>query len=194
MIRHGQTEWNVKGLLQGREEIPLNEEGLRQGKNAALELYQATKEIGFRFDKVISSPLSRASVTARVIAEALVVNNVVLDARLIERDFGILSGGVYDKTDRVVLEDIDEPTVESVSNIIKRVTSLILENAKNNENILLVTHGAVARIYAENAEKSEAVSKKEIGIMGNCHMVIYSYENERIVLEAYDVAPGDFEI
>ena len=71
-VRHGQTDWNTKGLMQGREDIPLNETGLV-------------------FDKIVSSPLLRASVTAEAIAKALGCKNMFCDLRVTERDFGVLS-------------------------------------------------------------------------------------------------------
>lgn len=189
-VRHGKTDWNDKGLLQGRDNIPLNNQGISQAKCAGYELAKALEESHFRFDKIITSPLSRAEVTANIISGALGNIPVMIDERLIERDFGALSGKEYDFTSRVVLENVEEPSVETVESIVKRVNSLIYEKIKSEENVLIVTHGAVTRIFAENSKKCPEVSEKGIGIIGNCHMVVYSYDGENIVLENYDVAPS----
>lgn len=191
-LRHGQTDWNSRGLLQGRDDIPLNNQGINQAKCAGYELAKALKGKSFKFDKIITSPLSRAEVTAKIISKALGNIPVIKDERLTERDFGILSGKEYDFTSRVVLENVEEASVETVESIVKRVSALIFERIKSTENVLIVTHGAVTRIFAENSKKCPEVSKNGIGIIGNCHMVVYSFDDSDIVLEGYDVAPSEF--
>jgi len=193
-IRHGQTDWNTKGLMQGRDDVPLNSEGIKQAENASRELKTALENSGFRFDKIYSSPLSRARVTANTIASDIGTYEVILDERLIERDFGILSGGHYDRYSKAVLEDTEEESVEKVQSLLDRINSLIFERVRVGENVLLVTHGAVARIFARNAKRAEVVSHIDIGMLGNCHMVIYSYDGENILLEGYNVAPCDFKV
>ena len=191
-LRHGKTDWNDKGLLQGRDDIPLNNQGIAQARSAGHELAKSFEGKSFRFDKIITSPLSRAEVTANIISSALGNVPVMIDERLIERDFGILSGKEYDFTSRVVLENVEEKSVETVESIVKRVNELIFEKVDKRENVLIVTHGAVTRIFAENSKKSKSVSEKDIGIIGNCHMVVYSYDEKSIVLESYDVSPSEF--
>ena len=194
IIRHGQTDYNVRGLLQGREEVPLNEAGVKEADEASYHLARAFSRADFKVDKIITSPLSRASVTARAIGEAIGVFDITEDERLIERDFGILSGAPYTKGSSVVLEDISEPSVERVEQIIFRVNSLIFEKIKKDENAILVTHGAVARIYAKNAKKGDGVDENSIGIMGNLHLGVYSYNGKEMILEAYDIAPREFGV
>ena len=190
-IRHGQTDWNTKGLMQGRDDVPLNEEGIKQANDAAKELKEALSKTSFKFDKIYSSPLSRAFVTANTIAKSLCQDTPICDERLIERDFGVLSGGHYDKFSKAVLEDTEEESVETVKSLLDRVNGLIKEKVKTGQRILLVTHGAVARIYARNAKRADHVAEIEIGMLGNCRMVIYSYDGENILLEGYNVSPSD---
>lgn len=86
LVRHGQTDWNFQELIQGREDIPLNTIGRMQAVQSAQLL---SKE---KWDVVVSSPLVRAYETATVIADAIGIDNIHLDERFIERDFGAASG------------------------------------------------------------------------------------------------------
>ena len=117
-----------------------------------------------------------------------------MDERLLERDFGVLSGGHYDRYSKAVLEDTDEESVETVKSLLDRVSSFIFENVNVGENVLLVTHGAVARIYARNAKRADRVSNIDIGMLGNCHMVVYSYDGDNILLEGYNIPPCGFNV
>lgn len=86
LVRHGETEWNVKGFFQGRKDIPLNELGKNQADLLAKKLSSLPP-----FDKVFSSPLTRAFETARLIAEQ---NGAPLieDSRLLEINHGAWEG------------------------------------------------------------------------------------------------------
>ena len=82
ILRHGETDLNVQGRLQGWLDAPLNENGVR----AAAETGRALREI--RFDRAISSPLRRALETARLIlAENAGQPPVETDGRLREISF-----------------------------------------------------------------------------------------------------------
>ncbi len=191
-IRHGETDWNTKGLMQGRDDVPLNENGKNQAKNAAACLKNALDRCDFKFDKIITSPLSRASYTAEQIASAIGFDGLIYDDRLLERDFGILSGGHYDRYSKAVLEDTDEKSVETVQSLLDRVNSLIKDSVNVGENVILVTHGAVSRIYARNAKRADRTREIDIGMLGNCNMVLYSYDGENILLQGYNIEANEF--
>ena len=86
-LRHGQTDWNARGLVQGRTDIPLNETGRAQARERAAELvpHQPPVEI------IYASPLLRAKETAEIIQQALGVP-LRFDDRLMEMCFGKLEG------------------------------------------------------------------------------------------------------
>ena len=85
-IRHGQTDWNREDKLQGSSDIPLNDEGRRQAHEAARVL------AGEGWTTVVSSPLSRARETARIIAADLGIELGPSYPDLVERDYGALEG------------------------------------------------------------------------------------------------------
>ncbi|MDF2606461.1 MAG: phosphoglycerate mutase [Bacillales bacterium] len=91
LVRHGQTDWNFSGLIQGREDIPLNRSGMIQARESAKFLSNE------KWDIIVTSPLSRAYDTAKIIALELNldIDKIQIDERLIERNFGEASGKDY---------------------------------------------------------------------------------------------------
>ncbi|MEJ7636336.1 histidine phosphatase family protein [Aeromicrobium sp.] len=83
--RHGRTEWNVAGRVQGQSDIPLDEVGREQAQAAAARL------AALRPDRIVTSDLVRAAETARVLGE-LTGTKVELDPRLRELNFGEREG------------------------------------------------------------------------------------------------------
>ncbi|MDR1542592.1 MAG: histidine phosphatase family protein [Clostridiales bacterium] len=85
-VRHGETDWNKQGRLQGHEDIPLNETGIEQARIAAKRLSC------HKWSAVVTSPLCRASRFGEIIAQALGGLEVFVERDFIERDFGPVSG------------------------------------------------------------------------------------------------------
>ena len=85
IVRHGQTEKNRVRILQGRSDIPLNEEGKNQA-GCVRDWFQSQ---GITFDMIYSSPLQRAIETANIITDNCPVR---IDQRLIEMDYGPYEG------------------------------------------------------------------------------------------------------
>jgi broad specificity phosphatase PhoE len=85
LARHGETDWNVEGRLQGWDDRPLNETGRAQARELARRLAETP------FDAVYASDLSRARETAEIVAEPHGVP-VVIDSDLREMHYGSWSG------------------------------------------------------------------------------------------------------
>ena len=85
ILRHGETDWNAQGLSQGNIDIPLNELGLAQAREAAEKL----RNRGIA--TIVASPLSRARVTAEIVGEALGLP-VAIDPDLREVSWGVQEG------------------------------------------------------------------------------------------------------
>lgn len=85
LMRHGQTDWNVRYLLQGSTDVPLNENGREMARQTA----KAMREIPF--DAAYTSPLSRARETAEIVTAGRKIP-LFLDEDLKEMNFGIYEG------------------------------------------------------------------------------------------------------
>ena len=86
LIRHGQTDWNAQRRLQGSSDIPLNDVGRGQARDAVAVLS------GQEWDTIVSSPLGRAAETAELIAEGLGLTVARHVPELTERSFGPAEG------------------------------------------------------------------------------------------------------
>ncbi len=149
IVRHGQTDWNVRGLMQGQKDSILTMVGEDQAKNVAEELQN------IKFDAIYSSDLMRAKRTAEIIAldKELAVETSEL---LRERGFGDLEGKPYEamKThEKLYFALSDEEKIlyrnnsesETDEEIITRILRFIRETAVlyPNKTILLVSHGDI---------------------------------------------------
>lgn len=147
VARHGQTDWNVRHLAQGRTDVPLNETGIRQAE----ALWEKLKDV--QFTAVYASPLERAVKTAKIATGGQ--HEVFCDDRLIERAFGDYEGSNSDDWVAVTGYDIDDLRinidiggVETVTSVLER-TKLFLDSIKpkftDDEAILIVTHSQIVR-------------------------------------------------
>ena len=90
LVRHGQSEWNLKNLFTGWKDPNLTEKGVEEAKSAGRKL----KAEGFTFDTAFTSELSRAQRTLDLMLEELGQTGLAItrDVALNERDYGDLSG------------------------------------------------------------------------------------------------------
>lgn len=148
VIRHGETEWNRQGKIQGFLDSPLTKLGIAQARAAAKSLK------GFTCHALYSSDLSRAIQTAAFIASELQVK-VTPEARLRERNLGVMQGLSLDEIKihypevarKFIAKDLDYvfPGGESFRQTYERSVAIFKEIAANhqNEQIVVVTHGGI---------------------------------------------------
>jgi len=145
MVRHGQTAYNAQRLVQGRINNPLNTTGKKQAKDLALVLIKKN-EI---FDRVLSSPLSRALETASILNNELKINKpIYIVPNYIERDFNQLDGvGVDEAMSLLRQKDYTHPGYEMDQKLINRVVKATLQLAKDfkNQKLLAVAHSHVIK-------------------------------------------------
>jgi broad specificity phosphatase PhoE len=134
LVRHGETDWNAAGLLQGHTDRPLSDFGRRQARQLAEELE------GEPFDAVYASDLARARETAEIAGERLGLP-VVLDADLREKDWGSWEGLTAVERDRV--EFVGESTEAHRERILRALTRIAERHPGGR--VLVVTHGGSMR-------------------------------------------------
>jgi probable phosphoglycerate mutase len=139
-VRHGSTDWNASGRLQGQTDIELNETGRHQARLLAKRL----KHEGW--EAVVSSDLKRAYETATIIAEELNFPAVHIDARLRERTHGRLDGTTL--TERIALWGEDWKLLDHGSETDEQLFArgkLSLDELTEQygaSKVLIVSHGA----------------------------------------------------
>lgn len=151
LVRHGETDWNLNGKIQGHTDIPLNESGLKQANRLAERLYKEDRI----WDCIITSDLQRAYITGKIIADKLNIPIIGTDERLRELFLGDVEGTTKEERDLRWGTDFDyivnSAVVGGESNeqLYKRGNELLNElKAKYpDKNILIVTHGGfIARM------------------------------------------------
>lgn len=147
--RHGQNEDNVEGILNGHRDRGLTDLGRAQAKSAARKIFDS----GLTFAAIYSSPLIRARDTAEEIGLAIGLP-VQIHPKLIERDFGILSGKrpsdiptyatATFEGDKIVYF-LGGEGVETFEQCYARVGEVLAEvdEKHKGEKVLLVCHGDV---------------------------------------------------
>ncbi len=156
VARHGETDWNTAGILQGWLDVPINE----QGRTQAHELAAAFAESGFSC--VYSSPLSRSLETAEIIAGRLRLASPLRHDGLKERNFGAVQGipkAELAETNPVLLQQIlrRNPACsfeqgESMDDFADRVLDALLHIAEHHsgKRVLAITHGWVMDVITRH--------------------------------------------
>ncbi|AIR63633.1 histidine phosphatase family protein [Cedecea neteri] len=151
LVRHGESEGNQQGIIQGRLESQLTARGLRQSFALAAELADLSVA------HIYSSPALRAQGTANVLASEL-HSQITVDERLQERDFGLLQGkNVLEARKQhpelfAALLSGDPQRVsaqgESLNNVNNRLFSCLktLNERHQNDTVIIVSHGHALEI------------------------------------------------
>lgn len=148
LVRHGQSEWNLRRLTQGQIAHPhLTELGRVQAASAADLIARDVDARGLSVRRVVTSDLVRARETAEVLAARLGLGGeLVLDTRLREQHLGSLEGCSYEETWAAAARiDWSDPTVpiaggESLMDVYERMAAVIDEITSDAVSVL-VSHG-----------------------------------------------------
>lgn len=179
LLRHGQTEFNVKKLVQGRCDSPLTDLGRKQAGMAAAWL----KAHDVAPDKVVSSPLGRAMDTAQLVATELLGPDAAVEPceGIIERSYGSFEEGPHDALPTDVWdpgEDLVPFGGEGSKALQERMVATLtnLMGAKGIETLLAVSHGSASRQFI----KAVAPGGFEFPTkLPNCAIMIFDFEEEK---------------
>jgi uncharacterized phosphatase len=154
MVRHGETEWNAQGRLQGREDIELNDEGRRQAGKIAEYLSRT------HWDAVVSSPLKRAYETAQIIASRLSIGDIGVEEQITERDYGEASG-LWPEDRRNRFPD-GIPGQEDFEILRQRAMAGLkkIVNCHLGKRIIVISHGALTNSILYTLSEGEFGSFK----------------------------------
>lgn len=178
LVRHGQTEKNREKLLQGRSDSPLNESGIRQAE----EVRDYFRKEGIIFERIYSSPLSRAYRTAEIIAPE---TEILLDNRLLEMDYGPYEGSSLTSPAPEITEFFSDfvnhpapPGMESLSAVTERLGDFLRDLSANDcSGCVLVSTHAIALKGALEYLTPDSKGSWWSRYIGNCAVFETVYDN-----------------
>lgn len=165
IVRHGETDWNKAGKLQGHADILLND----SGRSQAMEL--ANHLADYSFSHCYSSDLKRAHHTAEIVLNKKPVE-IKLETRLRERDFGAWEGKSWEEFRK---DEEAYKQVESHEEIVERVTGCLTDilSVHAGNEILILTHGGIIHnllvAFMKLDKRSAKVSVKNTGYVTLVH-------------------------
>ena len=176
LVRHGQSEWNLKNLFTGWKDVDLTEAGIAEARAAGRKL----KAQGLVFDIAYTSALKRAQRTLDIMLEEMGQNvPIVRDQALNERDYGDLVGMNKDDARRKWGEeqvliwrrsyDVPPPGGESLKDTVARALPYYVQHIQprvlRGERVLVSAHGNSLRALIMVLERltPEQILKRELG-------------------------------
>jgi 2,3-bisphosphoglycerate-dependent phosphoglycerate mutase len=199
LVRHGQSDWNLKNLFTGWRDIDLTEKGIAEAREAGRKL----KAQGIKFDVAFTSALIRAQRTLDLMLQEMGQTGIPVfkDQALNERDYGDLSGLNKDDARQKWGEeqvhiwrrsyDVAPPGGESLKDTLARTlpyyVTEILPRVLRGERVLVAAHGNSLRALVMVLEKldKQSILKREIG---TGVPIIYRLDADSTVKSKLDLA------
>ena len=199
LVRHGQSDWNLKNLFTGWKDPDLTEQGIKEAKDAGRKL----KAQGFKFDIAFTSVLKRAQHTLDLMLAEIGQTGLRTKKNLAlnERDYGDLSGLNKDDArkkwgeEQVLIwrrsYDVPPPGGESLKDTLARALPYyvqeILPCVLRGERVLVAAHGNSLRALIMVLEKltPENILKRELG---TGVPIIYRLNEDATVASKLDLA------
>ncbi|MEE1649834.1 histidine phosphatase family protein [Brachybacterium sp. J144] len=198
LVRHGQTDYNRDGRLQGQVDIPLNETGRTQARAVARAVAQNPPDL------ILASPLGRALETARTIGEACGLP-VSTDQALVERGFGQWEGLHSDAirarwpqqlADHREHRRVDGLGIESREGVAERFAASCLRHVGENpgQTVLIVAHGAAITLGITELLGLHTSEFRGLAGLENCHRSVLEPlsadpEGRRMRLLSHNLSP-----
>lgn len=176
LMRHGQTEFNVRKLVQGRCNSPLTALGREQAVAAAAWL----KSHGVHPDRVIASPLGRATETARIVSDALGIGPDLVEPceGIIERAYGTFEEGpaadlptdVWDPGEALIPYG-GEGSVALQARMVSALASSI--DDPSVQTLLAVSHGSASRQFIQATFGPDQTRPDRLP---NCALMLFDFD------------------
>lgn len=181
LIRHGQTDWNLAGRIQGSTDIPLNDSGRRQAGEAADALDVAGSVM------LAASDLSRATETARIIGAARGWGEPAVFPRLRERAYGEAEGTLAADFAATFGDwsTAHVPGAETREAMLARALGALddLAAAADGAHVVAVTHGALIGGLIRHLSPELTDDRARVG-NGSAHTFIVDDGGVRHVVDA----------
>lgn len=154
LVRHGETDWNAQGKIQGKTDIPLNGAGVQQAAQCGAYLSASD------WDLIITSPLKRARRTAEVINETLALPLIEME-EFAEKHFGDAEGLTYEER-ALTFPDRCYPNQEDNKLFAERLATglKIINDRYKEQRVLLISHGGVINAILGELSDGEIGSGK----------------------------------
>lgn len=182
LARHGETDYNKNEIVQGHSDIPLNEEGIRQGIAAGKKIE------GYKIDAAYSSTLERAFDTARYMldnsnSEENEKLSVAKDKRLIEKSYGDFEGVSFVEYG-AGLRAGETRGMELDTDAADRVEAFFKEkyNDHKDETILAVCHGGLIRSFLTQ----KGIKEVGRGVIINTSVSVIDFDGEKFELVEFN--------
>ena len=186
LVRHGESEWNREGRVQGQFDSPLTEMGVVQAKSVSRYLSGVLLNQPLR---IHTSPLERASETASIIAEKLQYpkEKIIIEERLNDFNLGVVAGTygwdkvaeMYPDLARMRLQDplrFHPPGGECGTDFEARLRSFLDDLQDDGITKLLVSHGIVNK-FIRGIRRN--LKGEEIIALGESQDTIYCLDHEQ---------------
>ena len=186
LVRHGESEWNREGRVQGQFDSPLTEMGVVQAKSISCYLSGVLLKEPLR---IYTSPLERASETASIIAEELQYpkEKIIIEQRLNDFNLGVIAGTygwekiaeMYPDLARIRLQDplrFHPPGGECGADFESRLRSFLDDLQDDGITNLLVSHGIVNK-FIRGIRRN--LKGEEIIALGESQDTIYCLDHEQ---------------
>ena len=186
LVRHGESEWNREGRVQGQFDSPLTEMGVVQAKSVSRYLSGVLLNQPL---KIYTSPLERASETASIIAEELQYpkEKIIIEQRLNDFNLGVIAGTygwekvaeMYPDLARMRLQDplrFHPPGGECGADFEARLRSFLDDLQDDGITNLLVSHGIVNK-FIRGIRRN--LKGEEIIALGESQDTIYCLDHEQ---------------
>jgi len=194
LVRHGETDWNRLGRIQGATDIPLNDTGRDQARATGEKMQ------GRKWDVIVSSPLSRALETASIIASCIGLPEPTPVPDIVERNYGEAEGMTGPELEAFYPDDTPVPGRETREAVKDRVLAAMhsIAAANKGKNVIIVAHGGVIRALLQSTTGQAFFGERITN--GSVHSFHHSDDglqlvqfNDPLELLTDDITLPDFE-